>query len=155
MARDRLCLLEAIMSDINFLQSTHTSMVAQSSVSSEGSSSSSWDFKEPCFENLKRTETGERENTVFIHLEFSPQFILPQCSSHKQTWYYYHCSVFVFEIFPSKYEVDGTFFFGLTTLRNDIKNQYQNICPEQMSFLPWTRHRPQLHCYLQFKQLFI
>ncbi|TNN72925.1 hypothetical protein EYF80_016854 [Liparis tanakae] len=57
-ASDRLCLPEAIMSKMNFLQSTHTSMVAQSSVSSEGSSSSSWDFKEPCFENLRGT--GEK-----------------------------------------------------------------------------------------------
>lgn len=52
MASDRLCLLEAIMSEMNFLQSTQTSIEAQSSVSSEGSSSSSWDFREPCLENL-------------------------------------------------------------------------------------------------------
>lgn len=52
MARDRLCLLEAMMSEMNFLQSTQTSIEAQSSVSSEGSSNSSWDFREPCLENL-------------------------------------------------------------------------------------------------------
>lgn len=46
------------MSVMNFLQSTHTSMLAQSSVSSGGSSSSSWDFREPCFDNLGK-DTAE------------------------------------------------------------------------------------------------
>lgn len=37
-ARERLCLLDEMMSKMNLLQSTHTSMVLQSSVSSLGSS---------------------------------------------------------------------------------------------------------------------
>lgn len=40
-ARERLCLLDEMMSEMNFLQSTHTSMVLQSSVKSLGSSMSS------------------------------------------------------------------------------------------------------------------
>lgn len=40
-ARERLCLLDEMMSEMNLLQSTHTSMVLQSSVSSLGSSMSS------------------------------------------------------------------------------------------------------------------
>ncbi|KAG7261121.1 hypothetical protein CRUP_019342 [Coryphaenoides rupestris] len=53
-ASDRLCLLEEMMSEMNLLQSaTHTSMVAQSSVSSGGSSRSSLSLSEPCLENLE------------------------------------------------------------------------------------------------------
>lgn len=40
------------MSEMNFLQSTHTSMVLQSSVSSFGNSGSSFDELELCFDNL-------------------------------------------------------------------------------------------------------
>lgn len=40
-ARERLCLLDEMMSEMNLLQSTHISMVLQSSVSSLGSSTSS------------------------------------------------------------------------------------------------------------------
>lgn len=54
------------MSVMNFLQSTHTSMLAQSSVSSGGSSSSSWDFREPCFDNLGE-DTAE-DNVSFCIL---------------------------------------------------------------------------------------
>lgn len=40
-ARERLCLLDEMMSAMNLLQSTHISMVLQSSVSSLGNSTSS------------------------------------------------------------------------------------------------------------------
>lgn len=66
-ASDRLCLLEAIMSVMNFLQSTHTSMVAQSSVSSGGSSSSSWDFREPCLDNLRQTQEVALVSVISVH----------------------------------------------------------------------------------------
>lgn len=58
LARERLCLLEAIMSEMNFLQSTQTSMAFQSSISSFGSSMSSWDEDDcrVCLDNLREME---------------------------------------------------------------------------------------------------
>lgn len=58
LARERLCLLEAIMSEMNFLQSTQTSMAFQSSISSFGSSISSWDEDDcrVCLDNLREME---------------------------------------------------------------------------------------------------
>ena len=67
MASDRLCLLEEMISEMNFLQSTHTSMVAQSSVSSGGSSSSSHDLSPPCFANLNGPETRGTVNYISMN----------------------------------------------------------------------------------------
>lgn len=73
LARDRLCLLEAIMSVMNFLQSTQTSMVFQSSISSFGRSISSWDEDDwrVCLDNLRKT--GEqRVNKNIRAVEMCP-----------------------------------------------------------------------------------
>lgn len=81
LARERLCLLEAIMSEMNFLQSTQTSMAFQSSISSFGSSISSWDEDDcrVCFDNLRETEKRRYRQNCEVALIF---YFVEEASFH-------------------------------------------------------------------------